>query len=96
MPLLVREHGLASLGEYAESAAGGYGRVVVVSGEAGVGKSTLLEHFEAARPGARWLHGACGGFFTPRALGPLFDVAEELGGRLLAACREDAPREQDR
>ena len=54
MPLLEREHALASLGEYAESAAGGYGRVVLVSGEAGVGKSTLLEHFEVATPDARW------------------------------------------
>src|SRR5215471_11649625 len=94
MPLLEREHALASLREYADAAAIGDGRVVLVSGEAGVGKSTLLEHFESVTPGARWLHGACDGLFTPRALGPLFDVAEELGGQLLAASREDAPREE--
>jgi DNA-binding CsgD family transcriptional regulator len=94
MPLLEREHALASLREYAESMASGDGRVVLVSGEAGVGKSSLLEHFEAASPAARWLHGACDGLFTPRPLGPLFDVAEELGGDLLAACRAGAPREE--
>ena len=94
MPLLEREHALASLREYADAAAVGDGRVVLVSGEAGVGKSTLLEHFEAATPHARWLHGACDGLFTPRPLGPLFDVAVELGGGLLAASREDAPREE--
>src|SRR5215475_13138033 len=94
MPLLEREHALASLREYADAAAIGDGRVVLVSGEAGVGKSTLLEHFEAAAPQARWLHGACDGLFTPRPLGPLFDVAEELGGELLAACRAGAAREE--
>jgi len=94
MPLLEREHALASLREYAESMAGGDGRVVVVSGEAGVGKSSLVEHFESVLPAARWLHGACDGLFTPRPLGPLFDVAEELGGELLAACRTGAPREE--
>src|SRR5262245_42185823 len=94
MPLLEREHALASLAEYAESMAGGDGRVVLVSGEAGVGKSSLLEHFEALSPTARWLHGACDGLFTPRPLGPLFDVAEELGGDLLAACRAGAPRDE--
>lgn len=94
MPLLEREHALAALCEYAESAAGGDGRVVLVSGEAGVGKSTLLEGFEAATPQEQFLHGACDGLFTPRPLGPLFDVAEQLGGDLLAACRADAPREE--
>ena len=94
MPLLEREEALASLHEYAESAGCGNGRVVLLSGEAGVGKSTLLEHFEAATPKHRWLHGACDGLFTPRPLGPLFDVAEEVGGELLAACRRDAPRDE--
>jgi DNA-binding CsgD family transcriptional regulator len=94
MRLLEREPALASLHEYLESAASGDGRFVLVSGEAGVGKSTLLEHFESATPQLRWLHGACDGLFTPRPLGPLFDIAEQAGGELLAACRRDASREQ--
>jgi DNA-binding CsgD family transcriptional regulator/tetratricopeptide (TPR) repeat protein len=94
MQLLEREHALAALREYAGSAASGTGRVVLVSGEAGVGKSALVEQFETQAAELRWLHGACDGLFTPRPLGPLFDVAEELGGDVLAACRSSAPRDE--
>ena len=94
MPVLERESALAALGECAESAAGGSGRMVLVSGEAGAGKSTLLERFEEGMPDARWLHGACDGLSTPRSLGPLFDVAQEVGGDLLEACHAGASREE--
>jgi DNA-binding CsgD family transcriptional regulator len=94
MLLHERGHAIASLNEYAAEAREGNGRLVLVPGEAGVGKSTLVEHFETLTDDARWLHGACDGLFTPRPLGPLFDVAEDLGGNLLAACRRDAPRDE--
>ncbi len=42
----------------------------------------------------RWFWGACDGLFTPRPLGPLFDIAAKLGGELLELCRADAPREE--
>jgi DNA-binding CsgD family transcriptional regulator/tetratricopeptide (TPR) repeat protein len=93
LPLLEREHVLASLGEYLAAARTRDGRLVLVAGEAGVGKSTLIEQFEAAAPTARWAHGACDGLFTPRPLGPLFDIAAELGGELLDACRRGAARD---
>lgn len=41
--LLERESQLASFGRYAVEAGQGSGRLVLVAGEAGVGKSTLLE-----------------------------------------------------
>ncbi|MGP0028163.1 MAG: ATP-binding protein, partial [Streptosporangiaceae bacterium] len=47
MALLERELPLASLADYADEARRGDGRVVLVSGEAGVGKSALLEEFAA-------------------------------------------------
>ncbi len=91
--LLERESSLGSLGQYATEARRGEGRLVLVSGEAGVGKSALVEQLEEDTSDARWLWGACDGLFTPRPLGPLFDIAEHLGGELLDLCRAHAPRD---
>jgi len=93
VPLLEREAQLASLGEYAGEARHGDGRMVLVAGEAGVGKSALVEQLQRNLRGASWYWGACDGLFTPRPLGPLFDIAAKLGGELLELCRADAPRE---
>ena len=53
-----------------------------MAGEAGVGKSALVEQLRSDLPDARWSRGACDGLFTPRPLGPLFDLAAQLGGEL--------------
>ncbi len=69
-----------SLGTVQESSRG---RVVLVRGEAGVGKTALLRRFcEQSRESARILWGACDPLFTPRPLGPLLAVAEGAGGEL--------------
>src|SRR5215475_12166483 len=94
VPLLEREAQLASLAEYAGEAREGDGRLVLIAGEAGVGKSALVEEVERGLPEATWYWGACDGLFTPRPLGPLFDIAGKLGGDLLDLCRADAPREE--
>jgi DNA-binding CsgD family transcriptional regulator/tetratricopeptide (TPR) repeat protein len=59
------------------------GRLVLVGGEAGVGKTALLRRFceRQARP-VRVAWGACEPLRTPRPLGPLVDVAETVGGEL--------------
>lgn len=94
MQLLERDAALDSLVEYVEAARAGDSRVVLVSGEAGVGKTTLLEVLHKRFADARWLWGGCDGAFTPEPLGPLFDVASQVGGQLAEACREQAPRER--
>lgn len=80
--LLERERFLQELEDYAADAGSGSGRLVVVTGEAGIGKTALVETFRAGRPDVRWLWGACDGGFTPRPLGPLYDIAAAAGGRL--------------
>ncbi len=92
--LLERDAQLASLTGYAEEARHGDGRLVLVGGEAGVGKSALVEQAQRDVPAAQWLWGACDGLFTPRPLGPLFDIASKLGGELLELCQADASREE--
>lgn len=94
MPLLERENQLRALSEYAAEARGGEGRLVLVSGEAGVGKTTLLEAFEEVSAGARWAWGSCDGGFTPRPLGPLFDIAPQLGGDVATAVTARAGRDE--
>jgi DNA-binding CsgD family transcriptional regulator/tetratricopeptide (TPR) repeat protein len=94
MRLLERESSLALLAVYAREARRGDGRLVLVAGEAGVGKSALVEQFQGDLPDARWSWGACDGLFTPRPLGPLFDLADGLGGELLELCRARAARDE--
>jgi predicted ATPase len=80
MQLLERGTYLAALTGYAREARQGDGRLVLVAGEAGIGKSALVEQLHGELPEARWLWGACDGLFTPRPLGPLFDWAGQLAG----------------
>jgi AAA ATPase domain len=94
MQLLEREAPGAALAEYAADARGGDGRLVLVAGEAGVGKSALVEQLQRDMPDARWSWGACDGVFTPRPLVPLFDLADQLGGDLLDLCQARAAREE--
>jgi DNA-binding CsgD family transcriptional regulator len=53
---------------------------VLIGGEAGVGKTALLREFCGAQARAVW--GGCDALFTPRPLGPLFQIGENLGGDL--------------
>jgi DNA-binding CsgD family transcriptional regulator/tetratricopeptide (TPR) repeat protein len=94
MELLERSAFLATLAEYAAEARRGDGRLVLVSGESGMGKTVLLEAFQQRLPGARWLWGGCDGLLTPRPLGPLFDISAQLGGGFADLCDGGAPRDR--
>jgi DNA-binding CsgD family transcriptional regulator/tetratricopeptide (TPR) repeat protein len=91
--LLERAASLASLATFANEARRGDGRLVLISGEAGVGKSALVERFRQDLPEARWSWGICDGLCPPRPLGPLIDVADQLGGALLESCDAGADRD---
>src|SRR5262252_6850528 len=94
MDLLERTSFLRTLAEYAGAAKQGDGRLVLVSGESGIGKTALVETFQQQARGARWLWGACDGLLTPRPLGPLFDIGAQAGGQLDGLCRQRAHRDQ--
>ena len=67
------------------------GQVLLVGGEAGVGKTALLRRFCDERgQSARILWGACDPLFTPSPLGPLLGVAEGSGGELEAVVERGA------
>ena len=88
MRLLEREVELAQLDEAATAAIAGHGSVLLVHGEAGIGKSSLIAALSADPPGGcRVLVGACDALATPRTLGPLRDLVNSVAPRLAAALR---------
>ena len=91
MQLLERGNFLQALAEYAADATAGNGRFVLITGEAGLGKTSLVESFAASHPELRWLWGACDGAFTPQPLGPLHEIAAQMRGDLtrLIDAQED-------
>ena len=60
----------------------GRGRLVLVAGEAGIGKTALVRAFCSGLGRVRVLSGACEALFTARPLGPLLDIAAETRGEL--------------
>jgi len=90
--LLEREQFLAAMASTLQEASTGAGRVVLVSGEAGIGKTTLVERFASELDGkAPVFWGGCEALFTPRPLGPLHDIARQARGQLLSLLEGEAP-----
>jgi DNA-binding CsgD family transcriptional regulator/tetratricopeptide (TPR) repeat protein len=82
MELWERGPALGRLDQLLAASADG-GRVALVAGEAGLGKSALVSEFAQSCDGrSRVLWGSCDRLVTPRALGPLHDIARETGGVL--------------
>jgi ATP/maltotriose-dependent transcriptional regulator MalT len=83
--LLERQDQLDALAEAMSAAADG-GVIVLVHGEAGAGKSSLVRAFLAGLPPAsRTFVGACDDLITPRPLGPFRDAVRWRGGSLADA-----------
>ena len=83
--LLEREDALAALADAYESAHRGAGRVAFVTGEPGIGKTSLVDRFLAELPDrTRVLAGTCDDLSVPRPLGPIRD----LGGGISPALAD--------
>lgn len=92
MKLLERDEHLAALARYLDESLVDGGRLVLVEGEAGIGKTSLLARFRASVPeGTRVLLGSCDNLSTPRPLGPLVDIAPGLGADFVRIVRATSP-----
>src|SRR6476660_2334012 len=92
MELLEREDAVATLAEARAAAERGTGCVVFVTGEPGIGKTSLVERFVRDLPGdARVLVGTCDDLSIPRPLGPFRDLAGGAAPALDEALRTGAP-----
>src|SRR2546429_7910001 len=84
--MVERERELAELGAAAREAKAGDGSVVLIGGEAGIGKSSLVDAVRSVLPAeGRLLVGYCDDLATPRVLGPLRDLVGSVGTGLTQA-----------
>ena len=93
MELLERDSILNELHRLLRQASAGQGSLLLLSGEAGIGKTVLLRRFgEQARSDATLLLGQCDALSTPPPLGPLLDIAQ-ADSQLRRLLIEDVPRD---
>jgi DNA-binding CsgD family transcriptional regulator/energy-coupling factor transporter ATP-binding protein EcfA2/tetratricopeptide (TPR) repeat protein len=84
--ILERERELAELDTAVAAARSGDGSVVLIMGEPGIGKSSLVKAISSVLPSeARLLVGYCDDLATPRVLGPLRDLIGSVGTALTEA-----------
>jgi DNA-binding CsgD family transcriptional regulator/tetratricopeptide (TPR) repeat protein len=83
MRLLEREEQLAAMSAALADMVSGEGRVVLVGGEAGIGKTTMIAEFLRRTGRFRVLQGTCENLDAARPFGPLIDMTLETGGELL-------------
>ena len=91
--LVERDHLIDEIVEVQRRVATRGGCLIWLSGEAGVGKSSLVRAI-AARPGSRVLAGNCDSMTTPRPLGPLIDMAGSGGNRIAKALEASVSRHE--
>ena len=83
-----RDRQIAALDGHLAEAAAGQGRLALIAGEAGVGKTALLDTWSGRIQGrVRLLRGVCDGSATPRPLGPFIDAFPQLTGSAPGADR---------
>jgi DNA-binding CsgD family transcriptional regulator/tetratricopeptide (TPR) repeat protein len=95
MELLEREQHLDQLEELLRHAAAGQGSMVLVGGEAGVGKTSLVDAFCRQVAGTvATLRTSCDSLSTPGPLGPVRDLAPALGLRVAQHSLDGDARDQ--
>jgi DNA-binding CsgD family transcriptional regulator/tetratricopeptide (TPR) repeat protein len=93
--LVERESPLDILGSLLADAAAGQGHTVLVCGEAGIGKTSVLKQVAEEHPAISLWWGGCDALETPHPLAPLRDIARNVGASFRAML-ETATNRTDR
>jgi predicted ATPase len=89
MRLIEREEQQKQLANALVSIMRGNGRIIIVSGEAGIGKTALVKSFlDSMQARAVIFSGMCDDLYTPQALAPFYDIAYQMGGDLVKMLPE--------
>lgn len=85
MIFLERDRELSELLGLSDQARAGQGSLVLLTGKAGIGKTSLVRAFQGRLPpGARMMTGTCDPLIAPAALAPLHDLMDALGPQVSA------------
>lgn len=81
MELIERAGFLASLQTKFDNVARGEGHCVLIGGEAGIGKTSLIRTFcNSKKNDCKIYQGSCDALFTPRPLAPFYDIVWQMDG----------------
>ena len=88
--LIERDEFLSALQTKFENIFEGEGHCVFISGEAGIGKTSLVKAFCKEQKGdCNIYQGACDALFTPRPLAPLYDIIWQMKSDLWANSHDN-------
>ncbi len=89
--LIEREKAIEQFAKAADKLSDGYGGIVLVSGESGIGKTSLLEEArQNSKHNFTFFWSGSDPLFTPRPFGPVHDIAAELSSELLNLLEDGA------
>jgi DNA-binding CsgD family transcriptional regulator len=81
MELVERASFMATLENEFENVIDGEGRCILLTGEAGIGKTSLVKNFSGRKKKmCKTYSGTCDALFTPRPLAPLYDILLQMHG----------------
>ena len=93
MELLERKDSLDQLSQLVTDVTAGVGKTVLLSGEAGIGKTSLIKYFtNDLNSDTEILWSGCDALFTPRPLGPLYDIAYQIKSNLIEMLENEEKR----
>jgi len=93
MELIERADFLNTLHNKFENIADAEGHCLLVSGEAGIGKTSLVRAFcQEIKKECKILQGTCDALFTPRPLAPLYDIAWQMQSDVMERVKDKRDR----